>query len=187
MGGSFNPIHNAHMVAADEAVSQFGLDEIVFVPCGVPPHKPTVELAPAEDRYLMTVIAVRDCPAYSVSRFEVDGPEPAFTIDTMRHFKKERPDAELFFITGADSIEELDTWREPERIFEIGTLIAATRPGYTVEKAPAVAKPVVWMEIPPIEISATDIRERIRKGLPVRHFMPPGVLEYICKQGLYKG
>ena len=140
MGGSFNPIHNAHMVAADEAVSQFGLDEIVFVPCGVPPHKPTVELAPAEDRYLMTVIAVRDCPAYSVSRFEVDGPEPAFTIDTMRHFKKERPDAELFFITGADSIEELDTWREPEKIFEIGTLIAATRPGYTVEKAPAVAE-----------------------------------------------
>jgi nicotinate-nucleotide adenylyltransferase len=187
MGGSFNPIHNAHMAAADEAVSRFELDEVIFIPCGIPPHKTAQELAPAEDRYLMTVIAINDCPAYSVSRYEIDKPEPGYTVETMRHYKQDKPEAELFFITGADSIEELETWREPERIFDYGTLIAATRPGYTVEKAPPVAEKVVWMEIPPIGISATDIRQRLRDGLPVEHLMPPGVLEYISKQGLYKG
>lgn len=187
MGGTFNPIHIAHLAIADEAAARFDLGEVIFIPSGTPPHKTDQDLAPAEDRYLMTIIAVQDCPAYTVSRYETDKPGPGYTVETMRYFKETRPDDELFFITGADSIVELDTWRDPESIFEYGTLIGATRPGYTVDNAPPVAEPVVWMEIPPMGISATDIRQRVRSGMPFGHLVPPGVLEYISKQGLYKG
>lgn len=187
MGGSFNPIHYGHLAAAEEAVAKFTLDKIIFVPCGQPPHKDSTALAPAEDRYLMTAIAIANDPRFAISRYEIDKPGPSYTVNTMRYYKEETPDAELYFITGADSIQELDTWREPERIYEYGHLIGATRPGYTVEKVAEVAERVIWMEIPALGISATDIRKRIQENLPVTNLLPTGVLEYIKSRSLYQG
>jgi nicotinate-nucleotide adenylyltransferase len=187
MGGSFNPIHNGHLSAAEEAISKFKLNGVVFIPCGQPPHKDSAALAPALDRYLMTAIAIANEPNFSVSRYEIDKPSLSYTVDTMRHFKEKTPDVELYFITGADSIIELDTWREPESIYEYGHLIAATRPGYTVDKVAEIAKRVIWMEIPALAISATDIRQRLRENLPVTNLLPAGVLEYIKSRSLYEG
>ena len=158
MGGSFNPIHYAHLAAADEAAARFGLDEIIFMPCGEAPHKPAGELAPADDRYLMTVIAVADCPAYSVSRYEIDKPGPSYTVDTMRHFNEERPHDELYFITGADSIVELETWRDYRELFGLGKIVAATRPGYDVSAAPEATGPAVPDSGPPYA-TQDDLRE----------------------------
>lgn len=185
MGGSFNPIHNGHLAAAEEAIKKYCLDEVVFIPCGKPPHKEVEDMAPAEDRYLMTAMAIAGKQEFSVSRYEIDKPDPSYTVDTMKFYKKQEPDAEIFFITGADSVIELDTWREPHRIFDYGYLIGATRPGYTVEKVPDVAGQVLWMEIPALGISATSIRKRIKDGLPVTYLMPAGVVEYIVSRRLY--
>ncbi|MFA5867500.1 MAG: nicotinate-nucleotide adenylyltransferase [Actinomycetota bacterium] len=187
MGGSFNPIHYGHLTAAEEAIARFNLDKIIFIPCGKPPHKDVSALAPAEDRYLMTAIAIANDPRFEVSRYEIDKPGPSYTIDTMRHFKEELPDTEFYFITGADAALELDTWREPEQIYKYGHLIGATRPGYTVDKAPAVAERVIWMEIPALGVSSTDIRQRLRDNLPVTNLLPAGVLEYIKSRSLYQG
>jgi nicotinate-nucleotide adenylyltransferase len=187
MGGSFNPIHYGHLAAAEEAIAEFNLDKIIFIPCGQPPHKDGRGLAAAEDRYLMTALAIADDPRFEVSRYEIEKPGASYTVDTMRHFKEELPDAELYFITGADSIEELDTWHDPERLFDYGHLIGATRPGYTVDRAPKVAERVIWMEIPALGISATDIRKRLAENLPVTNLLPAGVLEYIRSRGLYQG
>jgi nicotinate-nucleotide adenylyltransferase len=187
MGGSFNPIHNGHLAAAEEAIAKFNLDKVIFIPCGQPPHKDENALASAEDRYLMTAIAIANDPRFTVSRYEIDKPGASYTVDTMRHYKEETPDAELYFITGADSVQELETWREPERIYDYGYLIGATRPGYTVDRAPKVAERVIWMEIPALDISATEIRRRLRENLPVTNLMPAGVLEYIRSRRLYQG
>ncbi len=187
MGGSFNPIHYGHLAAAEEAISRFELDRIVFIPCGQPPHKDAREMAPAEDRYLMTAIAIADDPRFDISRYEIDKRGLSYTIDTMRHFKATMPETELFFITGADSVLELDTWRDSKLIYDYGHLIGATRPGYTVGKAPKVAERVIWMEIPALGISATDIRRRLRENLPVTNLLPAGVLEYIKSRRLYQG
>lgn len=187
LGGSFNPVHLAHLAIADEARQRYSLDHVIFVPGGQPPHKDAVELAPAEDRYLMTVLAVADRPEFSVSRYELDKAGPSYTVETMEHYKSECPDAQLFFIAGTDSILELDTWHEPERIFELGVLIGVVRPGYTGEQAPDVAAGVEWLDMAPLDITSTDIRRRVRNGQPIDNLVPFGVLEYITETGLYKG
>lgn len=186
MGGSFNPVHYGHLAAAEEAISKFSLDKVIFIPCGKPPHKEQSALAPAEDRFLMTAIAIAGNPLFEISRYEIDKAEPSYTVETMRYFKKIYPETELYFITGADSVVELDTWHEPEHIFSYGHLIGATRPGYTVDKVPDVADQVLWMEIPALGISATDIRQRIEKGHPVTYLLPEKVLDYIKSRGLYQ-
>jgi nicotinate-nucleotide adenylyltransferase len=187
LGGSFNPFHNAHLALADAARDRFNLDQVTFVPAGQPPHKEAEELAPPEDRYLMTILGVADRADFSVSRFELDKTGPSYTVETMEYFHTVNPRAELFFIVGADSVLELDTWRDPARIFTLGTLVAAVRPGYTDEKAPAVAAPTVWMDMPQLDITGTDIRRKVRVGEPIDDLVPPGVLEYIQDTGLYKG
>jgi nicotinate-nucleotide adenylyltransferase len=187
MGGSFNPIHYGHLAAAEEAVAKFSLDEVIFIPCGQPPHKDGKDLAPAEDRFLMTALAIANEPLFTVSRFEIDKPGASYTVETMRHFKEQAPDTELYFITGADSILDLESWRDAEMIYEYGHLIGATRPGYTVDKAPGVAKRAIWMEIPALGISASEIRQRLEEDLPVTNLMPTGVLEYIRSRRLYQG
>jgi nicotinate-nucleotide adenylyltransferase len=173
------------MAAAEEAMKKYLLDKVVFIPCGKPPHKNVETLAPAEDRYLMTAMAIAGKEEFSVSRYEIDKPDLSYTVDTMKYFKEQEPEAEIFFITGADSVMELESWREPNRIFEYGYLIGATRPGYTVEKAPDIAGQVLWMEIPALGISATSIRRRIKDGEPVTYLMPDGVVEYISSRRLY--
>ncbi len=187
LGGSFNPAHLAHLAIADAASREFSLDRVVFIPGRQPPHKDPADLAPAEDRYLMLVLAVAGRPDFSVSRFELDRSGTTYTAETMEHFKREYSGADLFFIAGADSILELDTWKNPERLFELGRVVGVVRPGYPASDTPDVAERVEWLVMTPLDITSTDIRHRVREGRPIADLVPLGVLEYITETGLYKG
>jgi nicotinate-nucleotide adenylyltransferase len=185
MGGTFDPIHVGHLVTAEEALHQFALDEVVFVPTGRPWTKEHEVVAPAEDRFTMTVIGTEPEPRFRVSRIEVDRGGPTYTVDTLRELRDELPDTELSFITGADAMLEIMDWKEPEALFDLAGFIAATRPGFDV--TPFAAHPdVSVMEIPALAISSTDIRARVRAGRPIRFLVPQGVETYIRERGLYR-
>jgi len=191
MGGTFDPIHYGHLVTAEEALQQFDLDEIVFVPTGRPWMKEHGEVSPAEDRYLMTVIATASNPRFRVSRMEVDRDGPTYTVDTLRRLKDEAGDAvDLFFVTGADAVLEIFQWKEPQDLFDLAHFIAATRPGYDIASfeahAPERHPGVTVMNIPALAISSTDIRERVQQGRPIRYLVPEGVNSYVQKAGLYR-
>jgi nicotinate-nucleotide adenylyltransferase len=193
MGGTFDPIHHGHLVAAEEARWQFGLDRVVFVPTGQPWQKPA-GVSDAEDRYLMTVIATASNPAFSVSRLEIDSPGPTYTVDTLRRLRSElSPDVRLFFVTGADAVLQILTWKDPDEVLALAELIAATRPGHDLadladlaEKVPAAAGRVHPMRIPALAISSTEIRARVAAGAPIQYLVPEGVARYIEKRGLYR-
>jgi nicotinate-nucleotide adenylyltransferase len=190
MGGTFDPIHHGHLVTAEEALVQFELDRVVFVPTGLPWMKEDRQVSPAEDRYLMTVIATASNPRFSVSRLEIEREGPTYTVDTLAALADEHPDAELFFITGADAMLEILHWKDPGEILSLAHFIAATRPGYDLsafeaEEAAANAR-VSMMQVPALAISSTDIRERVREGRPIRYLVPEGVKSYIEKAGLYR-
>ena len=192
MGGSFNPIHIGHLVTADEARYTFSLDEVVFVPAGQPWQKESGEVAPAEHRYMMCVIATSPDPTFRVSRIEIDRPGPTYTLDTLQALKSERPAEELFFITGADAILQILTWKDPEAVLREARFIAATRPGYDLDRLEkelprGLEDRVAIMEIPALAISSTDVRLRAREGRPIRYLLPTGVAEYIEKNSLYRG
>jgi nicotinate-nucleotide adenylyltransferase len=190
MGGTFDPIHYGHLVTAEEAVVQFGLDEVVFVPTGRPWMKADRVVSPSEDRYLMTVVATASNPRFSVSRVEIDREGPTYTVDTLRQLADEHPDAELYFITGADAILEIFDWKDPEDVLGLAHFIAATRPGYDLARfeaaAPTHHPKVSTMDIPALAISSSDIRERVREGRAIRYLLPEGVKSYIEKQALYR-
>jgi nicotinate-nucleotide adenylyltransferase len=191
MGGTFDPIHNGHLVTAEEAYWQFDLDEVVFVPTGRPWMKDHPDLSPPEDRYLMTVIATSPNPHFSVSRLEIDRAGETYTVDTLRALREERgEDTELFFVTGADAILEIFQWKDPEDALSLAHFIAATRPGYDIARFEAEASTahpkVSVMSIPALAISSTGIRERVREGRPIRYLVPDGVVTYIDKAALYR-
>ncbi len=190
MGGTFDPIHYGHLVTAEEAVVQFGLDQVVFVPTGRPWMKADRLVSPAEDRYLMTVVATASNPRFSVSRVEIDREGPTYTVDTLRALADEHPDAELFFITGADAILEIFEWKDPDEVLSLAHFIAATRPGYDLARfeaaAPTHHPKVSTMDIPALAISSSDIRRRVKEGRAIRYLLPEGVKSYIEKQGLYR-
>lgn len=198
MGGTLNPIHYGHLVAAEEALNIFPLDSIVFMPAGKPPHKGPQGIIAAEDRYLMAVIATASNPDFSVSRYEIDKEGPSYTVDTMRHYAGMYPDAELYFITGADAVLELDTWHMPAEIFSFGKIIAVTRPGYPLELPAEIHgfktsqdradkdADILLMETPGVAISSTEIRERIMAGKTVKYLLPDLVLSYIVERELYR-
>jgi nicotinate-nucleotide adenylyltransferase len=184
MGGTFDPIHYGHLVTAEEALQQFELESVVFVPTGRPGMKEHEVVSPPEDRYLMTVIATASNPRFRVSRMEVDRDGPTYTVDTLRGLKAE-VDADLFFISGADAILEIVQWKEPDELFELAHFIAATRPGYDIaafDPHPAITV----MNIPALAISSTDIRDRMAHGRPIRYLVPEGVNSYVQKAGLYR-
>ena len=188
MGGTFDPIHYGHLVTAEEALEQFELEGVLFVPTGRPWMKEHEGVSPPEDRYLMTVIATASNPLFSVSRIEVDRDGPTYTVETLRSLKADL-DADLFFVTGADAILEMLQWKEPEELFELAHFIAATRPGYDIAgfEVPAHAKDAVSvMNVPALAISSTDIRSRVQAGGPIRYLVPEGVKSYIEKAGLYR-
>ncbi len=192
MGGTFDPIHAGHLVTAEEALWQFGLGEVVFVPTGSPWMKSEREVTPAEDRYLMTVIATASNPYFSVSRIEVDRHGPTYTVDTLEQLRTEAKEpVELFFITGADAILEIFQWKDPDQILARTHFIAATRPGYELarleKEAPTSHPNISVMHIPALAISSTDIRRRVREGEPIRYLVPEGVKNYIEKGHLYRG
>src|SRR5580698_11180649 len=185
MGGTFDPVHHGHLVAASEVAHNFALDEVIFVPTGQPYQKDYREVSPAEDRYLMTVIATASNPRFSVSRVDIDRPGPTYTIDTLtdlRHGFGE--DAELFFITGADALEAIIGWHRAAELFELALFVGCTRPGNRLSDAGFPAGAVTLVEVPALAISSTDCRARVGAGEPVWYLVPDGVVQYISKRGL---
>ena len=186
MGGTFDPIHHGHLVAASEVAVLFGLDEVVFVPTGQPWQKTERAVSPAEDRYLMTVIATASNPRFTVSRVDVDRQGLTYTIDTLTDLHRERPDAELFFITGADALAQILTWRDSDRFLRLAHFVGVTRPGFTLADGHLPEGAVSLVEIPALAISSTDCRDRVARGMPVWYLVPDGVVQYIEKRGLYR-
>ncbi|GAA1692175.1 nicotinate-nucleotide adenylyltransferase [Microbacterium sediminicola] len=184
MGGTFDPIHHGHLVAASEVADSFGLDEVVFVPTGRPWHKgPVTE---SEHRYLMTVIATAANPRFSVSRVDIDRAGPTYTIDTLRDIQHQHPGAELYFITGADAITQILSWRDHHDLWELAHFVAVSRPGHVLNTDGLPVEDVSQLEIPALAISSTDCRERVRGGHPVWYLVPDGVVQYIAKHHLYR-
>lgn len=186
MGGTFDPIHNGHLVSASEVQSRFGLDEVIFVPTGQPWQKSTRVVSDAEDRYLMTVIATASNPVFTVSRVDVDRPGPTYTVDTLRELHERFPDDELYFITGADAIEQILTWHAVDEMFDFAHFIGVTRPGYDLNGHHLPAGKVSLVEVTAMAISSTGLRDRVRKGEPVWYLTPDGVVRYIDKHKLYR-
>ncbi len=185
MGGTFDPIHHGHLVAASEVASLLDLDEVVFVPTGNPYRKEASEVSPAEHRYLMTVIATASNPRFTVSRVDIDRDGPTYTADTLRDLSKERPDAELFFITGADALAQILSWKGVEDLWELAHFIGVTRPGHELTDHGLPKDRVTLMEIPAMAISSTDCRVRTANDQPVWYLVPDGVVQHIGKYHLY--
>ncbi|MHA3947974.1 nicotinate-nucleotide adenylyltransferase [Cellulomonas bogoriensis] len=187
MGGTFDPIHHGHLVAASEAAAQLELDEVVFVPTGRPSLKQHPGVTSAEHRYLMTVIATASNPRFTVSRVDVDRPGLTYTVDTLVDIQRERPGADLHFITGADALEQILQWKDADQLWSMAHFVAVTRPGHTlsVEHVPVGA--VTQLEVPALAISSTDCRARAERGEPVWYLVPDGVVQYIAKHNLYRG
>lgn len=184
MGGTFDPIHHGHLVAASEVAQSFDLDEVVFVPTGIPYQKDKV--TEGEHRYLMTVIATASNPRFTVSRVDIDRDGPTYTIDTLRDLKAARPDAELFFITGADAIAQILGWRNHDDLWQLAHFVAVSRPGHVLSTEGLPSEDVSQLEVPALAISSTDCRARVRAGNPVWYLVPDGVVQYIAKHHLYR-
>jgi nicotinate-nucleotide adenylyltransferase len=186
MGGTFDPIHHGHLVAASEVQAWFDLDEVVFVPTGDPWQKSDRVVSPAEHRYLMTVVATASNPRFTVSRVDIDRDGPTYTIDTLRDLKAQRPDAELFFITGADAIAQILSWRDHDELWDLAHFVAVSRPGHVLNTDGLPSDDVSQLEIPALAISSTDCRDRVQRGHPVWYLVPDGVVQYIAKHHLYR-
>jgi len=184
MGGTFDPIHHGHLVAASEVAQSFDLDEVVFVPTGRPWQKDDVTAS--EHRYLMTVIATASNPQFTVSRVDIDRDGPTYTIDTLRDLKSQRPGADLFFITGADAVAQILGWRNHEELWDLAHFVAVSRPGHVLTTEGLPTEDVSQLEIPALSISSTDCRARVRRGHPVWYLVPDGVVQYIAKHHLYR-
>lgn len=183
MGGTFDPIHHGHLVAASEVAQSFSLDEVVFVPTGRPWQKSNV--SPSEHRYLMTVIATASNPRFTVSRVDIDRAGATYTVDTLRDLRAQWPDAELFFISGADAVEQIVSWKDVEQLWDLAHFIAVSRPGHELSLSGLSGKHVSLLEVPALAISSTDCRARVGRGDPVWYLVPDGVVQYIAKYGLY--
>jgi nicotinate-nucleotide adenylyltransferase len=189
MGGTFDPVHHGHLSAANEVATLFALDEVVFVPTGQPWQKSDREVSPAEDRYLMTVVATASNPLFTVSRIDIDRPGPTYTIDTLRDLRAAYGgDPELFFITGADALAQILGWRNADELFALAHFIGVSRPGYApvdLDGFPEGA--VTLVQVPALAISSSDCRDRVQREHPVWYLVPDGVVQYISKRGLYRG
>jgi nicotinate-nucleotide adenylyltransferase len=188
MGGTFDPIHHGHLVAASEVQAWFGLDEVVFVPTGAPWQKADRQVTEAEHRYLMTVIATASNPRFWVSRVDIDRGGPTYTIDTLRDLHAALPDAELYFITGADALADIFTWRDVDELFDLAQFVGCTRPGFVMDPETLGKIPsdrVTMVEVPALAISSTDVRRRTMRDEPVWYLVPDGVVQYIGKHRLY--
>lgn len=186
MGGTFDPIHHGHLVAASEAMQVFNLDQVVFVPTQMQPFKAGRRVTSAEHRYLMTVIATASNNRFTVSRVDIDRGGTTFTIDTLNDIHRQRPDADLFFITGADALSKIVSWKDSDKLFEMAHFIGVTRPGHELDASGLPSHAVSLLEVPAMAISSTDCRKRVREGKPVWYLVPDGVVQYITKYGLYK-
>jgi nicotinate-nucleotide adenylyltransferase len=186
MGGTFDPIHHGHLVAASEVAHLFSLDEVVFVPTGQPWQKDHRPVSDPETRFLLTVIATADDPRFTVSRVDIERGGPTYTVDTLRDLAGLRPGAELFFITGADALASILTWRDPDEVLALAHLVAVTRPGHDLDTAHLPPGSATVVEVPALAISSTDCRQRVAAGAPISYLVPAGVERFIAKTGLYQ-
>ena len=187
MGGTFDPIHHGHLVAASEVAHIFALDEVVFMPAGRPWQKEGRQVSAPEDRYLMTVIATASNPRFSVSRLDIDRPGPTYTIDTLRDLRAERgDDADLFFITGADALSRMLSWQDVDELFTLAHFVGCTRPGHRLTGHGLPEDKVSLVEIPALAISSTGCRQRVAEGQPIWYLVPDGIVQYIAKRRLYR-
>jgi nicotinate-nucleotide adenylyltransferase len=186
MGGTFDPIHHGHLVAASEVATLFHLDEVIFVPTGTPWQKSARQVSPAEHRYLMTVIATASNPRFWVSRVDIDRTGPTYTIDTINDIRSQRPEAELFFITGADALEQILSWKDAEQALKLAHFVGVTRPGYELTDAHLPTDAVTLVDVPAMAISSSDCRTRVANRQPVWYLVPDGVVQYINKHRLYR-
>lgn len=184
MGGTFDPIHHGHLVAASEVQEAFDLDEVVFVPTGEPWMKTAV--SPAERRYEMTVIATASNPRFTVSRVDIERGGRTYTIDTLRDIRDGRPDADLFFISGADAVAQILEWKDSDELWELAHFVAVSRPGHALSIRGLPEQRVSSLEVPALAISSTDCRQRVDRGYPVWYLVPDGVVQYISKHHLYR-
>ncbi|HSK26862.1 MAG TPA: nicotinate-nucleotide adenylyltransferase [Jiangellales bacterium] len=188
MGGTFDPIHHGHLVAASEVQAWFDLDEVLFVPTGHPWQKSEREVSAAEDRYLMTVIATASNPRFSVSRVDIDRAGPTYTVDTLRDLRAQRgSDWDLFFITGADALRQILTWRDSAEVFDLAHFVGCTRPGHELSDVGLPEGRVTLVEVPALAISSTECRERVQRAEPIWYLVPDGIVQYISKRRLYGG
>ena len=185
MGGTFDPIHHGHLVAASEVQHAFELDEVIFVPTGTQPFKLDRGVTHTEHRYLMTVVATASNPRFTVSRIEIDRPGVTYTIETLRQMRDAMPDTDLFFITGADALSHIIEWKDSDQLFELAHFVGVTRPGHEFEGAEFPKGAVSLVEIPALAISSTDCRARVSARIPVWYLVPDGVVQYINKHRLY--
>ncbi|MBF6212053.1 nicotinate-nucleotide adenylyltransferase [Nocardia puris] len=192
MGGTFDPIHHGHLVAASEVANRFALDEVIFVPTGQPWQKAHKKVSPGEDRYLMTVIATASNPRFSVSRADIDRGKVTYTVDTLREMRAQYPDADLYFITGADALANILSWQDWAELFELAKFVGVSRPGYELNAdhlrehlrdLPSDA--VTMIEVPALAISSSECRRRAAENRPVWYLVPDGVVQYISKRHLY--
>jgi nicotinate-nucleotide adenylyltransferase len=187
MGGTFDPIHHGHLVAASEVQTVFDLDEVIFVPTGQPWQKDDRQVSPAEHRYLMTVIATASNPRFTVSRVDVDRPGETYTVDTLRELHAARPEAELYFITGADALAQILSWKDNDELWSLAHFVGVTRPGHQLSEPGVPGERVSLLEVPAMSISSTDCRRRVGDDQPVWYLVPDGVVQYIAKHRLYRG
>ena len=191
MGGTFDPIHIGHLVAAEEAYQQFNLDKVIFMPAGRPAFKLDQEVTSAEHRLMMAQLATASNPHFEVSDLEVQREGVTYTIDTVRILKEKFPRAELYFITGADAVFDIITWKDSAELAHLVTFIATTRPGYDAaeaqrqHEASLVPFSIHWIEVPALSVSSSDLRARLREGRSVRYLTARSVLGYLAKHELY--
>lgn len=193
LGGTFDPIHLAHLVAAEEVRVRIALERVLFVPAGMPPHKLHVNVTPTEHRLKMVELAIADNPHFTLSRVDIDRFGPSYTVDTIELLHDEYgPEAEIYFIMGSDSLSELLTWHKPERLIRLCRIVALTRPGHRVDLKelnrllPGAIARVQLLDMPLLEISGTDLQRRVRAGLSIKYLVPPAVEAYIHRHGLYQ-
>ncbi|WP_276319557.1 nicotinate-nucleotide adenylyltransferase [Cellulomonas endophytica] len=187
MGGTFDPVHHGHLVAASEVAARYDLEEVVFVPTGRPRLKSHQVVTPAEHRYLMTVIATASNPRFTVSRVDIDRAGETYTVDTLRDLHALHPDADLYFITGADAVAQILSWKDADELFALARFVAVTRPDHHLSVEGLPTDRVSILEIPALSISSTDVRHRVRTGLPAWYLVPDGVVQHIAKHRLYRG
>jgi nicotinate-nucleotide adenylyltransferase len=193
MGGTFDPIHYGHLVAAEMARSEFNLSKVLFIPSGSPPHKITRDVAAAELRYEMVESAIRDNSAFDISALEIERQGLSYTVETLRILRQDWPDHDLYFITGTDALLEIFSWHEAKEIFTLIQFIGAARPGFDAsdfllkvqQEQPETNGRIHYLEVPALAISSTDIRARVRSGEPIRYLLPESVRLFIQKNGLY--
>lgn len=194
IGGTFDPVHFGHLIAAECARAEFGLDRVIFIPAKIPPHKDTRGILDEDKRYHMVDLAVRNNPAFEVSDLELKRGGVSYTIDTIEHYQKAYPGGSIYFIMGLDSLFILDTWKDIECLANMCRFIIVTRPGYNIhdeEKLWDRLPNVFWRQanfipIPGLDISSSDIRERISQGKPIRYMLPEMVERYIRDNHLYQ-